>query len=112
MMADISEPKQYSGLVVECHDCAFAYIADHELDGGGYDCPNCNEIELGAENKRLRNVIKEIEYVEMDQPESCFTLARPPTQLYCPYCFFKPGDGHVYDCIIGKALEGGDTDER
>ncbi len=56
-MADISEPKRYDGLVVECHDCGFVYSSTHSNEDGTYDCPNCNEIELGAENKRLREVL-------------------------------------------------------
>ena len=55
-MANMSEPMQYNGLVVECEDCGFVYSADHKLEEGGYDCPNCNEIELEVKNKRLHDL--------------------------------------------------------
>ena len=57
----VSEPKQFSGLVVECEDCGFVYSANHELVDGGYDCPQCNEWGSILERNRLKNKIREIE---------------------------------------------------
>ena len=54
-MANMSEPKHWSGYVVECYDCGFVYDSWHTLEGGGYDCPACNELALGTENRRLNS---------------------------------------------------------
>ena len=50
--------------------------------------------ELKEENKRLREALKEIEYINK----------------ICPFCFYKEGDGHMEDCqlvILEVVEEGG-----
>ena len=59
-MANMSEPKEWAGYMVDCYDCGFSYDWSHDLEGGGYDCPACNELALKTEIKRLGNRLDDI----------------------------------------------------
>ena len=85
-MANISEPRPYhEGLVVECEDCGFIYSSDHELEEGGYDCPNCNEIELETEKKKLLAKTSEL-LTENAQLKEGWENASSQAQWYMGEC--------------------------
>ena len=65
--------------------------------------------ELEEENKRLRELLKAIEYVNLKDFFVCPELISEDVmeQPVCPECSWKKGDGHHADCKLGQALEGG-----
>ena len=62
-MTNMSKPKPFNSLVVECLDCGFVYSAEHVLEDnggyGGYDCPNCNEIKFKARLAEAERLLRE-----------------------------------------------------
>ena len=54
--------------VIECPECAFEFSVIHDLSdkAGEYTCPNCEELRLSDENKRLREALEGITNIELD----------------------------------------------
>ena len=108
MSKEIDGPKDFTGKVVECVNCDFVYAAKHELEGGGWDCPACNELELQAENQRLRMVGRR-EKEENKRLREALIQARGALRLDC----MVDENGNAYGTTIvaleaiGEALEEG-----
>ena len=112
----ISEPKRYNDLVVECDDCGFIYAALHELQEGGYDCPNCNEALFAAEKRANDDLIHFYERytrqqtrVIADQDREIARLRKELEEIYKRDCALAMSHGmecHRKD-YARKALGGG-----
>jgi hypothetical protein len=112
-MANMSGPKHWSGYVVECYDCGFV------LEGGGYDCPACNELALGTENRRLNSRVFVILEDNKRLRKALEQIRDMPNRIYegfsadgeCSSHTIAPPDARKMQRIAWEALEGGNTDD-
>ena len=117
-MANISEPKHWSGYVVECYDCGFVYDSWHTLEGGGYDCPACNEVALGTENRRLNSRVfvilednKQLRKVLEKIRDAKPTIRNSISEFSgTPAFYYIPPNPTTLQEIAKQALKGGGSD--